>query len=181
MARPIAMGTKEVRHFDVGDGVPGTTNKVTMPNPSENAVAFNFADPEEVRIPIEGSDDPLFSFFKKGSTDYVEVSYPTPSNEIIKEVMGGTLNTGTEQAPLDEWREAVNLPSINKTIEIESMPINGKKVIYTIVNARVVAKLSQAPTKDNVELLMVRYYKQAAISAAGEQGYAFSRKVVPAV
>lgn len=175
MSRPIAMGTKAIRHYDVGDGVPGTTNAKTMPNPSENAVAFNFADPEEVRIPIEGSDDPLFSFFKKGSTDYVEVSYPTPSNETINEVMGGTYDPED-----DEWQEAVNLPSINKTVEIESMPINGKKVIYTIVNARIVAKLSQAPTKDNVELLMVRYYKQAAITAAGVQGYAFSRKVVNA-
>lgn len=173
MSRPIAMGVKEIRHLDVGDGVPGTTNSKKMPNPSENAVAFNFSDPEEVRVPIEGSDDPLFSFFKKGSTDYVEVSYPTPSNETIKEVMGGTYDEED-----DEWQEAVNLPSINKTVEIESMPISGKKVIYTIVNAKIVAKLSQAPTKDNVELLMVRYYKQAAISAAGVQGYAFSRKVV---
>lgn len=173
MSRPIAMGVKAVRHFDVGDGVPGTTNPKTMPNPSENAVAFNFSDPEEVRIPIEGTDEPLYSHFKKGSTDYVEVSYPTPSNETIHEVMGGTYD-----AEDDEWQEAVSLPSINKTVEIESMPINGKKVIYTIVNSKVVAKLSQAPTKDNVELLMVRYYKQAAISAAGVQGYAFSRKVV---
>lgn len=173
MSRPIAMGVKAIRHFDVGDGVPGTTNSKTMPNPSENAVAFNFSDPEEVRIPIEGTDEPLYSHFKKGSTDYIEVSYPTPSNETINEVMGGTYD-----AEDDEWREAVNLPSINKTVEIESMPINGKKVIYTIVNAKIVAKLSQAPTKDNVELLMVRYYKQAAISAAGVQGYAFSRKVV---
>ena len=178
MSRPIAMGVKEVRHFVVGDGVPGTANPKTMPNPSENAVAFNFSDPEEVRIPIEGTDEPLYSHFKKGSTDYVEVSYPTPSNDIIKEVMGGVHNEGTEAAPLDEWQEAVSIPSINKTIEIESMPINGKKVIYTIVNAKIVAKFSQAPTKDNVELLMVRYYKQAAISAAGVQGYAFSRKVV---
>lgn len=173
MSRPIAMGIKAIRHYDVGDGVPGTENPTTMPNPSENAVAFNFGDPEEVRVPIEGSDDPLFSFFKKGSTDYVEVSYPSPSNATIKEVMGGTID-----AESDEWQEPVNLPSINKTVEIESMPINGKKVLYSIVNARVVGKLSQAPTKDNVELLMVRYYKQAAISAAGVQGYAFSRKVV---
>lgn len=175
MSRPIAMGVAAIRHFDVGDGVPGSTNETVMPNASENAVAFNFSDPEEVRIPIEGSDEPLYSHFKKGSTDYVEVSFPTPSNEIIKEVMGGTID-----AEDDEWQESVNIPSINRTVEIETMPINGKKVIYTIVNAKIVAKLSQAPTKDNAELLMVRYYKQAAISDAGVQGHAFSRKVVNA-
>lgn len=175
MSRAIAMGVKAIRHFDLGDGVPGTANPVTMPNASENAVSFNFSDPEEVRIPIEGSDEPLYSHFKKGSTDYVEVSYPSPSNEIIAEVMGGEYNEEE-----DEWQESVSIPSINKTVEIESMPIDGKKVVYTIVNAKVVAKLSQAPTKDNVEMLMVRYYKQAAISAAGVQGYAFSRKVVNA-
>ncbi|SFK99617.1 hypothetical protein SAMN05216357_11068 [Porphyromonadaceae bacterium KH3CP3RA] len=173
MSRPIAMGVKAIRHYDLGDGVPGTMNPKTMPNPSENAVSFNFADPEEVRIPLEGTDEPLLSHFKKGSTDYVEVSYPSPGNEVIADVMGGTYDEED-----DEWQEPVNIPSINKTVEIETMPINGKKVIYTIVNAKIVAKLSQAPTKDNVEMLMVRYYKQAAISAAGVQGYAFSRKVV---
>lgn len=174
--RAIAMGVKAIRHFDVGDGVPGTTNSKVMPNPSENAVAFNFSDPEEIRVPLEGTDEPLLSYFKKGSTDYVEVSYPSPSNETINEVMGGTYDPEK-----DEWQEAMAIPSINKTVEIESMPIDGKKVIYTIVNAKIVAKLSQAPTKDNVEMLMVRYYKQAAISDAGIQGYAFSRKVATVV
>lgn len=158
MSRPIAMGVAAIRLFDVGDGVPGTTNPKTLPNSSENAVTFNFADPEEVRIPIEGSDEPLFSTFKKGSTDYVETSIPTPDNETISVVAGGTYDETK-----DEWKEAITIQNINKTVEIETVPINSKKVIYTIVNARIVAKLSQAPTKDNVELLMIRFYKQAAI------------------
>ena len=58
------------------------------------------------------------------------------------------------------------------------MPKKGKKVVYTIVNGKIAAKLSQAPGAEQAELLLVRVYKQSAISAAGVKGYAFSREVV---
>lgn len=173
--RPIAMGVSAIKMGAVGDGVPGTVLEA-LPNPLKNAVSFNFSDPKEVKIDIEGSDDPLYSAFKKDTTDYVEFSIPTPDNETITLVMGGTHET-TEK---DVWKEAVTVPSINKTFVMESEVHNGKKVIYTIVNGKVVAKLAQAPTADNAETILVRVYKQAAISAAGVQGYAFSREVVSA-
>jgi len=113
------------------------------------------------------------------------VSIPTPSNATIKKLAGGVHDkTDVEPDVNDEWQEPFEgVPDISFTYQCETVPRNGSKVVYTIVNAKVLAKLSQAPTADNPELLLVRFYKQAAISAAGVKGYAFSRKVVavPAV
>lgn len=175
--RPIAMGVGAIRIAEVGDGVPGTEFK-DLPLPTKGSVAFNFQDPKEVKIETEGSDEPLFVEFVKDSTDYIEFSIPTPSNETIKEVMGGTIDTGDEGAEKDIWQEATNIPSISKTFQCETLPKKGRKVIYTIVNGKIAAKLSQAPGAEQAELLLVRVYKQAAISAAGVKGYAFSREVV---
>ena len=172
--RPIAMGIASHSVATPGDGVSGTDFEV-LPSPLKNAVAFNFSDPAEVRIDLEGSNDPLYSAFVKDTTDYIEVSIPTPDNATIQKLLGGVHNKGAE----DEWQEAFEgVPDIAFTYKCETVPRNGSKVVYTIVNAKVLAKLSQAPTADNPELLMVRFYKQAAITSAGVKGHAFSRKVV---
>lgn len=177
--RPIAMGVGAIRIAEVGDGVPGTDFK-ELPLPFKGSVAFNFSDPKEVKIETEGADDPLYVEFVKDTTDYIEFSIPTPNNETIKEVMGGTIDSGTEGAAKDVWQEATSTPSIAKTFQCETVPKAGNKVIYTIVNGKIAAKLSQAPGAEQPELLLVRVYKQAAISSAGVKGYAFSREVVPA-
>lgn len=182
--RPIAMGIAKHSVATPGDGVPGTVFS-ELPLPQKNAVAFNFSDPSEVRIDLEGSLDPLYSAFVKDTTDFIEVSIPTPDNATIQKLAGGVHDkTGVEPNVNDEWQEPFEgVPDINFTYQCETVPRNGLKVVYTIVNARVLAKISQAPTADNAELLMVRFYKNAAVSAAGVKGYAFSRKVVavPAV
>lgn len=171
--RPIAMGIASHAVATVGDGIPGTSF-TDLPLPLKGAVSFNWADATEVRIEEEGSLDPLYSGFIKDTTDYIELSIPTPDNTTIHLLAGGTLASEG-----DEWQEAFDgVPDISKTYKCETIPRNGTKVVYTIVNAKVVAKLSQAPTADAPELLMVRFYKQAAVSAAGVKGYAFSRKVV---
>jgi len=176
--RPIAMGIAKHSVATPGDGVPGTSFE-DLPQPQKNAVAFNFADPSEVRVDLEGSLDPLYSAFVKDTTDFIELSIPTPDNATIQKLAGGVHEKGTVESPNDEWQEPYEgVPDINFTYQCETVPRNGLKVVYTIVNARVLAKISQAPTSDNVELLMVRFYKQAAISAAGVKGHAFSRKVV---
>lgn len=175
--RPIAMGVGAIRIAEVGDGVPGTEFKA-LPLPFKGSVAFNFSDPKEVKIETEGADEPLYVEFVKDATDYIEFSIPTPSNETIKELMGGTIDVGAEGAVKDVWQEATSIASIAKTFQCETLPKAGKKVIYTIVNGKVSAKLSQAPGAEQAELLLVRVYKQAAISAAGVKGYAFSREVV---
>ena len=173
--RPIAMGIAAHGVATPGDGVPGTVF-TPLPLPSKNAVQFNFSDPNEVKIELEGSNEPLYSAFVKDATDYIELSIPTPDNEVMRKLCGGAIET---EGGKDIWKEPFEgIPDINFTYKCETIPRNGTKVIYTIVNAKVLAKISQAPTADNPELLMVRFYKQAAISAAGVKGFAFSREVV---
>ena len=175
--RPIAMGVGAIRIAEVGDGVPGTDFK-DLPLPFKGSVAFNFSDPKEIKIETEGTDEPLYVEFTKDATDYIEFSIATPSNETIKELMGGTIDTGAEGEEKDVWQEATSIPSIEKTFQCETLPKKGKKVVYTIVNGKIAAKLSQAPGAEQAELLLVRVYKQSAISAAGVKGYAFYREVV---
>ena len=176
--QPIAMGIAKHGLATVGDGVPGT-EFTDLPLPLKGADAFNFSDPTEVKIELEGSSAPLYSAFIKDTTDFIEVSIPTPSNDIVHKVMGGTHDKGVEDAEKDIWKESPDgVPDISYTYQCETIPRNGTKVVYTIVNAKVMGKLSQAPTAEAPELLMVRFFKQAAISAAGKKGYAFSREVV---
>ena len=176
--RPIAMGIAAHSVATPGDGVPGTVF-TDLPLPLKNAVTFNFSDPNEVKIETEGSNDPLYSAFVKDTTDFIELSIPTPDNATIQKLCGGVHDKGEVGTPKDIWKEPfAGVPDINFTYKCETIPRNGSKVVYTIVNAKVLAKISQAPTADNPELLMVRFYKQAAITAAGVKGYAFSREVV---
>lgn len=171
-SRPIAMGIARIGYGTVGDGVPAAVF-ADLPLPTKSSVAFNFQDPKEVRIDVEGSTDPLYVTLVKDSTDYIEFSIPTPSNDVIKEMAGGELDTET-----DKWSEPVETPDINKSFQMDTPVRNGKYVRYTIVNGKVAAKLSQAPGAEQAELLLIRVYKQAAITIAGAKKTAFMREVL---
>lgn len=62
--RPIAMGVGKIKFGTVGDGVPGADLK-DFPLPTKGSVVFNFADPKEVKVETEGSDEPLYVEFVK--------------------------------------------------------------------------------------------------------------------
>lgn len=177
MSQAIAMGVAAIKYGTYGDGVPAT-EFTELPLPTKGSVAFNFSDPKEVKIETEGSSDPLYSHFVKDTTDFIEFSIPTPTNAIIAALAGGTVDTALGK---DIWQEPTAVPSINKTFVMETEVHNAQKVIYTIVNGKVMAKISQAPGSDKPELLLVRVYKQAAITSAGVRKYAFSREVVAVV
>lgn len=101
-----------------------------------------------------------------------------PSNEVLKELAGGEIDvTGGKNI----WKKPINVPSISKTFQCETVPKAGKKVIYTIVNGKITSKISQAPSSEQAELLLVRVYVQAAITAAGKKQTAFMREVVAVV
>lgn len=172
--RPIAMGVGMIKVGAVGDGVPGVDLK-ELPLPTKGSVAFNFADPKEVKIEVEGSEEPFYVELVKDTTDYVEFSIPTPSNEVLKELAGGEIETTGGK---NIWKRPLNTPSISKTFQCETLPKNGKKVIYTIVNGKIASKISQAPGSEQAELLLVRVYIQAAITSAGVKQTAFMREVV---
>lgn len=175
--RPIAMGVAAIRIADYGDGVPGTSF-TKLPAPAKGAVAFNFSDPKEVNIPIEGTTKPLYVTFVKDGTDYIEFSIPTPSNATIALLMGGNHQKGTSTNPKDAWEEGMGVADINKTFQMETPVRNGSKVIYTIVNGKIAAKLAEAPRDEQAETLLVRVYKQAAITSAGVEKTAFIREVI---
>nr|DAZ05539.1 MAG TPA: hypothetical protein [Caudoviricetes sp.] len=175
--RPIAMGVGAIRIADVGDGVPGT-DFTQLPLPTKSSVAFNFADPKEVKIDIEGSTEPLYVEFVKDTTDYIEFSIPTPDNDTLLLLAGGEVDKGTEAEPKDIWKKPIDIPSINKTFQCETLPKKGKKVVYTVVNGKIASKISQAPGAEQAELLLVRVYLQAAITEAGENKFAFMREIV---
>ncbi len=171
-SRPIAMGVSRIAYGTPGDGVPGTDLK-DLPNPTKSSVAFNFQDPKEVKIETEGTDAPFYVVLVKDSTDYIEFSIPTPSNDVMLALAGGTIDKDK-----DKWNEPVGTPDIARTLVIDTVVRDGKKVEYTIVNGKVVSKISQAPGAEQAELLLVRVYKQAAITADGVQMTAFSREVI---
>lgn len=173
-ARPIAMGVGVIKFGTVGDGVPGVDLK-EYPLPTKGSVAFTFADPKEVKIETEGSDEPLYVELVKDTTDYIEFSIPTPSNEILKELAGGEIDTTGGK---NIWKKPINTPSISKTFQCETLPKDGKKVVYTVVNGKIASKISQAPGSEQAELLLVRVYIQSAITAAGVKQAAFMREVV---
>jgi len=170
--RAIAMGISRIGYGTVGDGVAASTY-TDLPLPTKSSVAFNFQDPKEVKIETEGSSDPLYVVLQKDSTDYIEFSIPTPANDVLFAMMGGELD-----ATLDKWSEPTEAPDIAKSFQIDTPVRGGKKVQYTIVNGKVAAKLSQAPGAEQPELLLIRVYKQAAITAAGVKKAAFTREVV---
>lgn len=172
--RPIAMGVGGIKFGTVGDGVPGADLK-DYPLPTKGSVAFNFADPKEVKIEVEGSEEPFYVELVKDTTDYVEFSIPTPSNEVLKELAGGEVDTTGGK---NIWKKPLSTPSISKTFQCETLPKDGKKVVYTIVNGKIASKISQAPGSEQAELLLVRVYMQAAVTADGKRQTAFMREVV---
>lgn len=171
------MGVSALKFGATGDGVPGTV-LAELPLPTKGSVVFNFSDPKEVKIETEGRTAPLYSHFVKDTTDFIEFSIPSAANSIWAELAGGIHDEGTVEAPKDIWKEPVSVPSINKTFVVESEVHQGKKVIYTIVNGKILAKPGQAPGSEQSDTLLVRVYKQAAVTAAGVENYAFSREVV---
>ena len=125
--RPIAMGVGKIKFGTVGDGIPGADLK-DYPLPTKGSVAFNFADPKEVKIEVEGSEEPFY---------------------VLKELAGGEVDTTGGK---NIWKKPLNTPSISKTFQCETLPKNGKKVVYTIVNGKIASKISQAPGSEQAEL-----------------------------
>ncbi len=167
----IAIGISYIGYAPVGDGVPGTAF-TPIPNIFKDSVTFNFADASEVKVPIEGSSEPLAIINVKNETDYIEISIPSPSTDELVALAGGS-----KEDSKDLWNEPLVVPNINKTIKIVTSEYDKKVVEYVIVNGKITAKLSQAPGAEQSELLLVRVYKQAAITAAGEKNVSFTREI----
>ena len=153
--RPIAMGVGGIKFGTVGDGVPGADLK-DYPLPTKGSVAFNFADPKEVKIEVEGSEEPFHVELVKDTTDYIEFSIPTPSNEVLKELAGGEVDT-TEGKNI--WKKPLSTPSISKTFQCETLPKDGKFIPSLMV--RLPLRFHRPPDQNRQSCcLFVFTYKQ---------------------
>jgi hypothetical protein len=152
-----------------GAGVPATT-LTQITDISAGSVVFNFAEPNQINIMIEGTDEPRWSVSRKGDVSNIEFAIPSPSAEDMVMFCGGVNNEGT-------WEEPTAVPSINLTLKMITEPYQGKYTEYVITNAAIFARLSQAPTKEASELLLVRATKQIAMDATGNMKPAFTHTV----
>lgn len=134
------------------------------------SVAFNFADPTEVKINVERLDDPRWILNQKGDVDSVELAIASPSSEEMKAFCGGEVEAG-------KWSEPLSIPSINMSLKMRTKPYKGQCIEYVIINGSVSAKLSQAPGKEQTDLLLIKVKKQAVITSEGVVKPSFSREV----
>lgn len=167
--RSIAIGVAYVGYGEVGDGVPATTY-TQLKDIFKGSVAFNFADANQVKIEVEGREDPLAIINRKGDADSIEFAIPSPTAAELAAFCGGTA-TG------DKWEAPTAIPSINKSFKINTENYDGKYTEYVIVNGSVSAKLSQAPGAEQTDLLLVKVSRMSAVTSEGEMKPSFIREV----
>ena len=168
--RSLAIGVSYVG-FGVYPGAGAAATTYThIKDVFEGSVAFNFSDPSQVNIKIEGTDDPRWIVNRKGDPDSIELAIPSPSVEDMVMFCGGKNNNGTWEAP-------ISIPTINMSMKMVTEPYEGKYTEYVVVNGSVVGRLSQAPGKEQSELLLVKITKQLAVDATGTLKTPFTRTV----
>lgn len=168
--RSLAIGVSYVGFGAyLGAGVPAATY-TQIKDVSEGSVVFNFNEPTQTNINIEGTDDPRWVVNRKGDPDSIELAIPSPSVEDMVMFCGGENNNGVWEAP-------TSIPTINMSMKMITEPYDSKYTEYVIVNGSVVARLSQAPGKEQSELLLVKITRQLAVDATGTLKTPFTRAV----
>lgn len=117
-----------------------------------------------------GREDPWAVVNKKGDPSSIEFAIPSPKAAEMKEFCGGTV-TG------DKWEAPTSTPTIIKTIKLQSSPYDGKYTEYVLVKASIAGRISQAPGKEETDLLLVKATIMAPISAAGVRSSPYGREV----
>lgn len=171
MERSLALDIDYFGVAEPGDGVPGT---VFTQFPTIDSVTFNFSEPKEISFTAMGREDPWAVVSKKGDPSSIEITIPSPTAKEMETFCGGTA-TG------DKWEAPVSTPTILKTIKLQSSPYNGKYTEYVLVKTSVAGRLSQAPGKEQSDLLLVKATIMAAVSAKGDKMTPYTRIVKPVV
>jgi len=166
----LAIGIEKIEIGDVGDGVPGIGSYTQLTPIAKDTLVFNFSDPQETKIEAEDLDDAVDVSVDK-DVDSVEFAVISPSAANLVALMGGT-------ASGDDWDAPSAIPNIYQTVKIYTRPKDGEQVIYTIVNAKIVAKFSQAPAKGKEERVLVKAYVTSAITSGDVVNTPFKREVV---
>ena len=167
--RSLAVGVSFLGYGDPGDGVPASIY-TQCPIVHEGSVAFNFNEATSVDFRAEGMKDPWESFDKAGDPDSFEFAIPSPTAQEMLAFCGGSVSGGKWNAPID-------IPNIRKSFKIQTTPYKGKYTEYTFAICKVSARLSQAPSSEQTDLLLVKCTRLAAITSAGQQRSSFGRSV----
>ena len=165
----IAIGIAKLEYGTVGDGVPAASFTEITDSIAEGTVAFSFSDPTETNIMSETSDTPVHVIITKESPEYIELALISPSAATMALLAGGI-------AASEKWSAPSAVPEVNKCIKLTTKANGGYYYEYTIVNSKIVAKLSQSPAKKAEERLLVRCYVQAAITSGGVTNSPFIRE-----
>ena len=154
----------------VGDGIPGAVLTEIEEAFVEESVVFGFNEATETKIPQETSDTSYHVLTTKDDPDWIEFAMLAPAAANMLLVMGGTVT-------IDKWEAPSSIPEISQTVLVTTKTIDSKYFEYTIVNGKVVGRLSQAPGKKKSEIVTVRVYIQAAITALGVENTPFIREI----
>lgn len=167
MERSLALDVAYLGVAEPGDGVPGTEFSQCV---DVDTVTFNFSDAKELSFTSMGHEDPWAVVSRKGDPSSIEFTIPSPTSDEMKMFCGGTVSG-------DKWEAPLSTPSILKTIRLQSLPYQGKFTEYVFVKCSVFGKISQAPDKENCDLLLVKATIMTPVSAAGKQASPYSRAV----
>lgn len=167
----LAIGIEKIEYGDVGDGIPGVSLAAITDPIAEGSVSFSFSEATETNIMSETSDIPVATILTKEDPEYIEFALITPEAATLAALAGGSA-TG------DKWEAPSSVPEVNQTVKITTKAKDSEQIEYTIVNAKIVARLNQAPAKKAEEQLLVRCYIQEARTAAGVVNTPFIREIV---
>ena len=157
MERSLALDVAYLGVAEPGDGVAGTefTQCVDV-----DTVTFNFSDAKELSFTSMGHEDPWAVVSRKGDPSSIEFTIPSPTSDEMKMFCGGTVSG-----------------DILSTNVAGGFTYQGKFTEYVFVKCSVFGKISQAPDKENCDLLLVKATIMTPVSAAGKQASPYSRAV----
>lgn len=165
--RSLALDIDYLGTSEPGDGVAG---KDFTQYPEIETVVFNFSEPKEISFTAMGREDPWAVVNKKGDPSSIEFAIPSPTAEEMKAFCGGEVVGG-------KWKAPVSTPTIIKTIKLQTSPYEGKYTEYILIKASCAGRISQAPDKEQTDLLLVKATIMSPVSAAGVRSEPYSREV----
>lgn len=167
--RTLAVDCQYIGTGTPGDGVPATTYTETE-TIHEGSLVFGFQQGNQVQFKQMGTEDPWAVINRMGDPSYIEYAIPSPSAEECKRYMGGEV-TG------EKWEKPITTPTIEQSLKIHTAEYKGKYVEYVVTKASISAYLSQAPTEEETELLLVRATILSVTTSEGVKKSSFSREV----
>lgn len=168
--RSLAVDISYVGLGNPGNGVPATNYK-RFPIIHTGSVVFNFNEATMKPFKAMGIEDPWAILNKKGDPDSIEFAIPSPTSEEMQFFCGGTIDAE------GKWEEPISIPTIRKSLKLNTLPYQGRYTEYIVVNGSVIGRLSQAPSEEETDLLLVKVTKQAVFDDNGDQRSAFSRQI----